>query len=317
MKLIVERSSAPDNPRVCRLTRQAERPSLKQPANGQIPRLVLDSLSHLKSDNYLFGGAMRDFMVGMPPRDYDFVARVHQGSLRTAGGTRLGNMKDAVEFNPGRYQVHVAPFAEEMTVAEELTEGRCGSITMDVMALDLESGEMIDPCRGLGDFRAGVVRVTDDRELRENPQLAFRAFRLAAKYGVGVELTTLETIQDSLERYRDVVLGMKERWRIVRMVAQGLGNGHPSQNLEWWKVSGIMKVVLPEIDALAEADEKRFEQALFALENRSLSARLPNLLSFLDEEDRAAVVSRFKNYLNGRHRIEGKDLRVIASLTTA
>jgi len=317
MKLIIERSSAPENPYICRLSGQAKRPPLTRPSCAQIPRPVLESLSRIRGDHYLFGGAVRDSIAGRPPRDYDFVARVNQECLETAGGTRLGNMKDAVEFNSGRFQVHVAPFAEGMTVAEELAEGRSGSITMDVMAMNPKTGELIDPCRGLGDFKAGVVRVVDNHELKTNPQLAFRAFRLAVKYGAGVELTTFETIRDSLVVYARAMQEMRERWRIVRMLAQGLSNGSPLQSLEWWRLSGVMELVIPELHYLSEENRRQYNDALLSCENAPLRKRLSALLEFLDEKDRETIAKRLKSDLNGYHRIEGRDLQVVASITAA
>jgi tRNA nucleotidyltransferase/poly(A) polymerase len=309
---------------VCNLQRRKQRTSktkARKPQLPQIPQAVADVLVQLGLEKcWLFGGTVRDSMLGRTNGDCDFITSVGPEQLReTYKNNLLGkeSSQTAELTSADGSLVHIAPFHRGMeTIEQELKEGRRGSISIDVMAFSLGAGDFIDPCRGYEDFISGIVRVTDPSELEYNPQLAFRAFRLAVNYGFGIEQGTYRTICDSFETYSTAIDQMKERWRIVRMVAQGLGSLSPSESIEWWRASGIMKLVLPELYYLSENHQEKYDGALLACEKAPLPKRLPVLLEFLGSKEREAIIRRFEDYLSAPHRIRETDLCAVSFLNT-
>ena len=313
MSLIVRKR--PDGKSICYLPGTRPRhPRGLDISQPRIPRVVANAVRRLGIENpHLFGGAVRD----PKPRDFDFIGCWPEGSpTNSKDAVPLGNPTQTTRTRVNGYTIDVSPFPQGMTPKEDLADRRRSSIPLDVMAIDLASGRLVDPCNGLADFRAGVVRVEDSNELESSPHLPFRVFRLAVNYdGFGVEGDTLEIIRGSLKRYAKEISNLKEPWRVVRMVAQGLGSRSPRQSLEWWRASGVMQLVMPELYYLSKDNKRAYFEALSACERAPLEGRLPALLRHLEREEIIRMLSRMRSHLNGKpHRIEGTDLRVIAAL---
>ncbi|HUZ76199.1 MAG TPA: CCA tRNA nucleotidyltransferase [Chloroflexota bacterium] len=180
---------------------------------------------------YLVGGCVRDLLMRRAVNDYDLATSAHPdrvvallGSTHPEAlytvGKRFGTISaryplgtvEITTFRRDRYlpgdrhpEVEFAPRLEEDLVRRDLT--------INSMAADLASGDLIDPAGGVGDLRQGIIRVTGDARQRfeEDPLRLLRVVRFAVQlefeFASGLRQEVLEAApllqQISRERIRD------------------------------------------------------------------------------------------------------------------
>ena len=141
---------------------------------------------------YLVGGAVRDRLLGREARERDYVAVGATPEEMAARGLRPVGSDFPVFIDPrtgdeyalarterkvGRgYRGFVFHAAPEVTLEEDLARR---DLTINAVALDERSGEMIDPFDGRGDLRRKRLRHVSPA-FAEDPLRVLRAARFAA-----------------------------------------------------------------------------------------------------------------------------------------
>jgi tRNA nucleotidyltransferase (CCA-adding enzyme) len=159
---------------------------------------------------YLVGGVVRDLLLGREVADLDVA--IEDGAEALGDLPGFGLEREGL-FLTGRLEQGDAKIDVAQTRAESypapgaLPEVRPASITEDLarrdftinaMALPLSgNGELLDPHAGLGDLRAGVLRVLHDRSFLDDPTRALRAARYAARFGFELEPGTERLLRDA------------------------------------------------------------------------------------------------------------------------
>lgn len=151
---------------------------------------------------YLVGGSVRDLLLRRSVHDYDFatsarpdkterlIRKAHPDAVYSVGkkfGTISANFGEhTVEITTYRTEhyelgdrhpdVEFAPTIEEDLVRRDLT--------INSMALDLSSGDLLDPANGIADLRDRVIRVTGEPRQRfeEDPLRIMRVVRFAVQF---------------------------------------------------------------------------------------------------------------------------------------
>ena len=168
------------------------------------------------------GGAVRDAHLGVPPRDVDWLVRDPEAAARALSDATGGAL---VALDPERGHWRVVWGAEDAgTAAEGGTPRRPAPVTWDLAApeppgdprepavveADLrrrdltinalafrpDTGEFVDPTRGLADLRRGLVRAVARENLWADPLRAWRVVRFAAQLGFRVERRTRGWVQE-------------------------------------------------------------------------------------------------------------------------
>jgi poly(A) polymerase len=124
--------------------------------------------------------------------------------------------------------------------------------TINGLLLDPEKNEVLDFVGGQDDLKAGIIRAIGDPELRfaEDKLRMLRAVRFAARFQYKVEPATFSAIrklaseisQVSSERVRD---------ELTRMLTEG----HASRAFELLDETGLLREVLPEINAMKGVEQ--------------------------------------------------------------
>jgi len=238
--------------------------SAAAPAAGETLRIspLMEQLQSLLAQQeppvYLVGGAVRDAFLGQGSYDLDFAAP--EGAIELA--FRVGDALRAPAFvldqerDIGRVVLpdkqSVLDFARfRGDTLEADLKGR--DFTINAMALpagSLDRAHLIDPCRGLEDLRQGVVRLTHERALADDPVRALRAlrigarlnFRLAPETAQAVQVTAPELSAVSPERVRDELLKLLQTER-------------PHEGVGQMDALGLLDVVLPEVAALRGVEQ--------------------------------------------------------------
>lgn len=176
---------------------------------------------------WLVGGAVRDFFLGRTTVDFDFVTMGDALTLARMAADELGGDVYALDRERGTARVllqkdsparRIFDFAamRGATIEADL-EAR--DFTINAIAIDLRQPDvLLDPCGGLADVRAGVVRVCTNESIGHDPVRGLRALRLASEFGFQIDRHTRQLIHQEAGALKEV---SRERIRdeLFRMLA--------------------------------------------------------------------------------------------------
>ena len=181
---------------------------------------------------YFVGGAVRDYIMGNEPKDYDFctpaepdeIERLIKKDERRAylTGKRFGTlackmdgeMIEITTFRTEKYEPgNRKPKVEYVKSINEDLSRR--DFTINAIAIRLTKGNLkiIDPFGGEEDIEAKIIRAVGNPKLRfkEDPLRILRAIRFTSRYGFEIEEATEKKISRMGIHLLDI---SKERWMI-------------------------------------------------------------------------------------------------------
>lgn len=174
---------------------------------------------------YLVGGAVRDHALGLPTNDRDWVVvDSSEDEMLSLGFTKVGADFPVFlhpdtgeewalarrERKTGSGYLGFDTQTENVTLEDDLLRR---DFTINSIAQDLTTGELIDPFNGLADLAAGVIRHTSPAFV-EDPLRILRAFRFAARYGFTIHPSTAQLISEMLDQ------GMLDQIHFNRIYAE-------------------------------------------------------------------------------------------------
>ena len=158
---------------------------------------------------YLVGGAVRDLLRGAEPHDVDISVEGDARSAARAVADRIGSGAReyerfgtaTVETDDGTYnfagtrrESYDAPGELPRVAPASLADDlRRRDFSINAIALGLtgdDLGHLYDPCGGVPDLEAGVVRVLHERSFLDDPTRLLRAVRYAARLGFELDPET-------------------------------------------------------------------------------------------------------------------------------
>jgi len=251
---------------------------------------VCDVLAERGYAAYVVGGAVRDVMLGIPPKDFDVAtnARPEQIKPLFRRALLIGRRFRLVHVMLGQETVEVSTFrAADNQGAEKTEHGRVlrdnvfGTIeedarrrdfTINALYFDCRSGDIIDYHGGLDDLKKHRLRMIGDPETRyrEDPVRMLRAVRLAAKLGLTIDSATRAPI-----RRLAPLLEHVPPPRLFEEMLKLLLSGHASACLRQLRHEGLHKGLLPLLDVILDQPlgERFVTLALAQTDERVLSDR--------------------------------------------
>lgn len=120
--------------------------------------------------------------------------------------------------------------------------------TINAMAIDAMSGELIDPFEGQADIALGVIRAVGDPDERfaEDPLRLLRATRFVSQLGFRIDPETAAAI----ERQAPSLARISQE-RIYAELTRLLTGPYASHGLEALRETGLLKEALPELVIIA------------------------------------------------------------------
>lgn len=214
---------------------------------------------------YVVGGSVRDTLLGRPARDWDLATSGRPAEVRalfsdTAYENAFGTVAvrvagDVHEVTTFRIDHDYADFRRPHRV--EFGESIDADLarrdfTINAMAWGLEGSEdvaaahFVDPFGGLADLDARSLRAVGDPDARfgEDALRMVRAARLAAQLDLSIEPAT----RAAIERHAGLA-GHLSGERIAAELTRLLEFDRPSIGLRLLAETGLLAVVLPELDA--------------------------------------------------------------------
>lgn len=222
---------------------------------------------------FVIGGFVRDLLLQRPNKDIDIVVEgngiefaklvakkldaVKGLSVFKNFGTAMIKLKDyELEFVGARKESYRRdsrkPIVENGTIRED-QERR--DFTINAMSISLNAsdfGELIDPFDGQKDLEKGIIRtpLAPDQTYSDDPLRMLRAIRFASQLHFKVEDASFKSIKRNTNR-----LEIISAERIATELNKIIESPQPSVGLELLFLSGIMKYILPEVDALQGVEE--------------------------------------------------------------
>ncbi len=218
----------------------------------------------------LVGGPVRDAFLGRPLNDLDFTTSARPEEIEKI----IAPLATAV-WDVGRAFGTIAAQCGDMTV--EITTYRADTydgasrkpevefgdtlegdlfrrdFTMNAMALTLPELVLVDPCEGLKDLLAGVLRtpIAAEESFRDDPLRMMRAARFTSQLGVSVHPDTREAMVALAPRLAEI-----SAERVRDELVRTLSTDNPRAGIELLVDTGLAEVALPELPALRlESDE--------------------------------------------------------------
>lgn len=205
----------------------------------------------------LVGGAVRDALLGRESQDFDFAVQGNAVVLGRSAANALGGHFYLLDARRGTARVIVPWAGTKKPVTLDFaarvgddwgTDQRARDFTLNAIGVDLSSGVVVDTTGGLGDLRAGILRLAHPQAIDNDPVRALRAVRLAHQLALQIDSATTERLaaarsalhRISAERLRDELFEILALPRAAPALAQ-------------LDELGLLAVLLPEIEPMRGA----------------------------------------------------------------
>lgn len=173
---------------------------------------------------YLVGGAVRDLILGKPPKDLDYVVvGADLQWMLDRGFKQVGaafpvflHPETGDEYAMARREKKVAPgyqgfefeFGPDVTLAQDLSRR---DLTMNSIAFCETTNTYIDPFNGRSDLLNGIIRHTSEA-FAEDPLRVLRTARFAARYQFSIAQETQELCRQLVQNGELDALSPERIW---------------------------------------------------------------------------------------------------------
>jgi len=252
---------------------------------------VLYRLNEAGFAAYLVGGAVRDLLLGMSPKDFDVATDATPEQVKSLfrNCRLIGRRFRLAHVVFGPEIIEVATFranGDDGTGDRELDNGRLvrdniyGSIEEDAVRRDFTANALYyaiadfsvrDYVGGYDDVMARKLRLIGDPEARyrEDPVRMLRAVRLAAKLGFTIEPASAEPIPRLAH-----LLAETSNARLFDESLKMFLAGHAVRSFELLEQNQLMPVLMPDTAKALAADGTGLCRALIVEALRSTDARV-------------------------------------------
>ncbi len=270
-----------------------------------VPRTLLDlienngylrSLSNLYSSNsydfYLVGGAVRDGILDIPTKDFDFTTSAPPEEsikmLNDAGykTTKVGIAFGTIELQLKENSIHITTYRKDTyenysrnpsieSAADLNTDLSRRDFTINSIAYSINENELLDPFFGLKDLSLGIIKTPDDPiiSFSDDPLRMLRLCRFISTHGFSPDDDTYTAMRNNVERIK-IVSVERIRDELNKLL---LGNDAP-MGIRALVESGLSSYFIPEINELKmEVDPKHHHKDVYEHSLEVLSGVPPRL----------------------------------------
>jgi poly(A) polymerase len=236
---------------------------------------VTHALQQAGYDAFIVGGAVRDLILGMVPKDFDVATNATPEQVQSVFrksrliGRRFqivhvtfygGQKPEIIEVST--FRAMIQDESEHITESGRiLRDNIWGSQSEDAARRDFTINAMyynpsnqivLDYHGGMYDMKERFIRMigNPEKRYREDPVRMLRAVRFAAKTRFQIEAKTLAPIQELAPLIHDVPSA-----RLFDEILKLLMSGHAWASLEALRDVGLGQGLLPMIDAIFEQDK--------------------------------------------------------------
>lgn len=277
---------------------------------------------------YLCGGAVRDMMMEMDPKDLDYVVvGSSPEEMLSQGFSQVGadfpvflHPETGDEYALARrekktgegYLGFTSEFGTDVTLEEDL--GR-RDLTINSMAYELSGyGGYVDPFNGEDDLRKKVLRHTSDA-FQEDPVRVLRLARFRARLGADWTVAP-ETVNLVATMAKKGVLDELTPERVWKEMSRALMETHPRLFFDTLLECDALHVLFPEVYRLKTAlESRRWHPEGDAYEHTMLVLTQASVQNFDFDSTYAALVHDFGKGITPRDKLPkhyGHDVKGVA-----
>ncbi len=236
--------------------------------DGAKPAKALTIIGRLRDQGfvaYLAGGCVRDRILGVKAKDFDIATDARPEVVQSLFtntipiGAKFGVVVVVIDgdaFEVATFRAD-APYLD----GRRPSAVHFGTLEADAVRRDFTIGGMyydpgadrvIDLVGGRRDLRAGVIRAIGNPRERfaEDRLRMLRAIRFAARLNFTIEPATMDAIRRAAPAITEV-----SAERIGDELVMIMTEGNPARGLELLRGSGLMRTLLPEVEALAGCEQ--------------------------------------------------------------
>ncbi|MDQ5984496.1 MAG: CCA-adding enzyme [Syntrophus sp. SKADARSKE-3] len=221
---------------------------------------IVHRLREAGHEAYFVGGCVRDLVLGRNPGDYDIATSAHPDVVQqlfpvtipvgvsfgvvlvVMGGKNheVATYRTEDSYDDGRRPSHVS-------FSSLVEDVRRRDFTINGLALDPETGRIIDYVGGQADIRDRIIRTIGDPAQRfaEDHLRLLRAIRFSANLGFDMDPDTFAAIVKNASLIRKI-----SAERIRDELTKSLTRQGARRAIELLHTSGLLREVLPEVEAL-------------------------------------------------------------------
>ncbi len=243
----------------------------------KLPKEVIVLIKKFKDSKfqiYVVGGAVRDALLNKPVDNWDFTTNATPEQIQklfpdsfynNIYGTVSIPMVKASHASPLQKSIvfEITPFRTESnysdsrhpekiewakTVEEDLSRR---DFTINAIAYD--GSKIFDPYGGQIDLNNKLIKAVGepDKRFNEDALRLLRAIRFTSRLGFLIEENTLKSIQKNAELITKIS-GERIRDEFLKI----LTSDFPSEGILFLKTTGLLKYILPEVDACFSIQQK-------------------------------------------------------------
>jgi putative nucleotidyltransferase with HDIG domain len=202
---------------------------------------------------YLVGGAVRDWQrTGALPDDLDFTLVDCQAEkLAPILADALGGHLVPLDWAFGIHRI-VIPATTIDSLTIDLADALANNIdadlarrdlTVNAMALDLQTGAMLDPYNGQNDLQNGHIRMVSAANMLDDPLRLLRVFRIAATIqATSFDEATLAIVLEQGAKVWDVA-AERIQYELFRLLS--VENSFPY--VQAMADSGLLEILIPDL----------------------------------------------------------------------
>jgi tRNA nucleotidyltransferase (CCA-adding enzyme) len=222
-------------------------------------RALCDKLRARGKRAWVVGGCVRDALLGRPVSDWDVATDARPEEMLEVFPRAIptGLKHGTVTVRSGPLHVEVTTLRgegaytdgrrpDEVTFTDDIVKDLARrDFTVNAIAVDPVSGELIDPYAGQKDLEARVLRAVGNplERFSEDGLRVLRAARFAATLEMEIDPDTFRAIAPTLDTYKKVSEErIRDEW-VKTMKAR-----RPSRAFDIMRTSGILAVTCPELE---------------------------------------------------------------------
>ena len=242
----------------------------------------LKSLSNLYESNgydfYLVGGAVRDGILNIPTKDFDFTTNASpEESIKILNDegyktTEVGRAFGTIELQLKESSIHITTYRKDIyenssrnpsiqSVPDLNSDLSRRDFTINSIAYSINKNELLDPFFGLKDLAQGIIKTPDDPVISfsDDPLRMLRLCRFISTHGFSPDNDTYTAIRNNTERIK-IVSVERVRDEITKLL---LGKDAP-MGIRALVESGLSLHIIPEINELKmEVDPKHHHKDVY------------------------------------------------------
>ena len=206
---------------------------------------------------YIVGGAIRDILLELKPKDVDFATNLPYGILKTLfseytpkeTGKSFGVLRiriNNIDYEIAKFREDIYGKEKKVSFVDDIKNDLARrDFTINAMAYNQKEG-IIDLYNGQKDIENRIINFIGNAEERiiEDPLRVLRAFRFMSRLNFSLSENTIEAIK----KQKDLLKNIPEE-RITMEFSKLLLGENIKNTLTLMKDTGVLELIIPEFKA--------------------------------------------------------------------